>query len=114
MFARQKCSCFILRTDNNITQVLARSKTRSSGLMWPGTFLTSLCLLLESSSSYFLVYNMISISCDVFGTHPIDLDFIEIKVCKQRYFIILFSHIIKPPLLSALTEYDNLIHSFLK
>ena len=114
MFARQKCSCFILRTDNNITLVLARSKTRSSGLMWPGTFLTSLCLLLESSSSYFVFYNMISISCDVFGTHPIDLDFIEIKVCKQRYFIILFSHIFKPPLFPALIEYDNLIHFFLK
>ena len=61
--------------------------------MWPNTCLTSLCLLLESFSFYFLVYNIISISCDVFGTHSIDLDFIEIKVCKQIYFIILFSHI---------------------
>ena len=52
--------------------------------MWHNTCLTSLCLLLESFSSYFLVNNIISISCDVFGTHPIDLDFIEIKVCKQR------------------------------
>ena len=82
--------------------------------MWPNTCLTSLCLLLESFSSYFLVNNIISISCDAFGTHPIDLDFIEIKVCKQRYFIILFSHIFKPPLFPALTEYDNLIHFFLK
>ena len=82
--------------------------------MWPNTCLTSLCLLLESFSSYFLVNNIISISCDVFGTHPIDLDFIEIKVCKKRYFIILFSHIFKPPLFPALTEYDNLIHFFLK
>ena len=52
--------------------------------MLPNTCLTSLCMLLESFSSYFLVNNIISISCDAFGTHPIDLDFIEIKVCKQR------------------------------
>ena len=48
--------------------------------MWTTTCLTSVCLLLESFSSYFLVYNMISISCDVFGTHLVDLDFIGIKV----------------------------------
>ena len=52
----------------------------------------------KSFSSYFLVYNIISISCDVFGTHSIALDFIEIKVCKERHFIILFSHTFEPPL----------------
>lgn len=66
--------------------------------MWPTTCLISVCLLLESFSSYFLVYNMISISCDVFGTHLVDLDFIGIKVCKQRYFIILFNRTFEPPL----------------
>ena len=49
--------------------------------MWPNTCLTSLYLLLESFSFYFLVSNIISISCDVFGTNSIDLDFLEIKVC---------------------------------
>ena len=82
--------------------------------MWPNMFLTSLCLLHESFTSYFLVYNIISISCDVFGTHPIDLDFMKIKVCKQRYFIILFNRTFEPPLFWALLEYNNLIHSFLK
>ena len=66
--------------------------------MWTTTCLTSVCLLLESFSSYFLVYNMISISCDVFGTHLVDLDFIGIKVCKRRYFIILFNRTFEPPL----------------
>ena len=66
--------------------------------MWTTTCLISVCLLLESISCYFSVYNMISISCDVFGTYLVDLDFIGIKVYKQRYFIILFNRTFEPPL----------------
>ena len=82
--------------------------------MWPNTLLTSVYLLLKSFSSYSLVYTILSISFDIFGTHRIELDFIEIKVCKQRYFISLFGGTFEPPLFSASVEYDNLIHFFLK
>ena len=82
--------------------------------MWPNKFFNSVYLLLESLSSYFLIHNIITISCDIFGTHPIDLDFIEINVCKQRYFFISFNLTFELPLFSALIEYDNHVHSSLK